>query len=181
MPKGISIIIPTYNEEKNIQKLISRIRSAFLSSGVNYEIIFIDDDSTDGTAEEINKYSDKAPIKVYTRYLKHGFGKRGKADSLLVGFDLAKYDSICMIDADLQYPPEAILPMYKKLDEADIVVADLNKQENKHKSSICLCVFNKNSINLDKLNHYFLMQTKLFFLKVLQNFLSDNYTFVNIH
>jgi len=124
MPKGISIVVPTYNEEKNIQNLISRIRSAFLGSGVNYEVIFVDDSSTDGTVKEINKYSDKIPLKVYVKYIKHGFGKRGKANSLLIGFDLAKYDSICMIDADLQYPPEAILPMYEKLDEADIVVSN---------------------------------------------------------
>ena len=130
MPEGISIIIPTYNEEKNIHKLIERIRLAFFNSGVNYELIFIDDSSTDETVKEINRYSKAIPLKVYVKYIKHGFGERGKASSLLLGFDLAKYDSVCMIDADLQYPPEAILPMYKKLKDADVVVSNRIDKSN---------------------------------------------------
>ena len=124
MPKGLSVVIPTYNEKENIKELVSQIRSAFLNGKINYEIIFVDDSSTDGTVEEINKHKGQLPVRVYTKYIKHGFGKRGKASSLLIGFDLAKYDSVCMIDADLQYPPKAIVPMYKKLKKADIVVAN---------------------------------------------------------
>ena len=62
MLEGVSIIIPTYNEEKNIHKLIERIRLAFLNSGVNYELIFIDDNSADNTVLEINKCLKKSQL-----------------------------------------------------------------------------------------------------------------------
>ena len=161
MPEGISIVIPTYNEEKNISKLLDRIRLVFLNSSINYEIIFIDDSSTDETVKEINKYNKALPLKVYVKYIRCGFGKRGKASSLLLGFGLAKYDNVCMIDADLQYPPEAILPMYQKLKNADVVIGNLDKQNKistlpnkskKCKSNIGLCIFNKNLINPQKSN-----------------------------
>ncbi|MFZ2970034.1 MAG: glycosyltransferase [Minisyncoccia bacterium] len=127
---GLSIIIPTYNEEKSIAELIKRLRSTLFNSGVFYEVIFIDDNSTDGTVKEIRKHIQKLPLRIYIKNPEND--KKGKAESLLVGFKEARFDNICMIDADLQYPPEAILPMYKKLENTDIVVANRKfKEESK--------------------------------------------------
>ncbi|HWQ59770.1 MAG TPA: glycosyltransferase [Candidatus Fimivivens sp.] len=118
---GISIVIPTLNEAGNIPGLLRRIGRAFDGTGIEYEIIFIDDHSTDGTMDVIKRLSAEYPNVVC--FLKEG--KRGKAQSLIQGFAWAQFDRIGFIDADLQYPPEAIPKMFDLLDHGyDIVVAD---------------------------------------------------------
>lgn len=115
--KAVSIVVPTLNESKNVSVLVRRIARSFQRSGVSYEVIFIDDHSTDGTTLEIQKLARTYPVRLHTKK-----GQQGKAYSLLEGFKLAKYNIICMIDADLQYPPESILPMYQLLIQADVDV-----------------------------------------------------------
>ncbi len=123
--KGISIIIPTLNEELNISPLISRIVSECEQNSFEYEIIFVDDHSTDLTISKIKEYAKKFPVSVFEKK-----GKPGKAFSLLEGFAKAKYDILAMIDADLQYPPEAISEMIEKIEKenADFVVAKRNEK-----------------------------------------------------
>lgn len=116
----ISIIIPTLNEEGNIIKLVERIDNSLRADNIGYEIIFIDDNSTDGTIKAIESISSKCPISCHIKK-----GKKGKAHSLIEGFEYAKYNLLAMIDADLQYPPEAIPKMTDKIaDGADIVIAN---------------------------------------------------------
>jgi cellulose synthase/poly-beta-1,6-N-acetylglucosamine synthase-like glycosyltransferase/glycosyltransferase involved in cell wall biosynthesis/O-antigen/teichoic acid export membrane protein len=121
--KLVSIIIPVYNEKENIQELFARISSVFSHSKYSCEIICIDDHSPDGTYEYVKELS-LSNVRIETKQ-----GKKGKAFSLKEGFSYATGDAIVMIDADLQYPPEEILAMIKKLDTADIVVA--NRKEYK--------------------------------------------------
>jgi len=121
---NLSIIIPTKNEKNNIIPLIERIHNRLSASFITYEIIFVDDHSTDGTQEIISRMALQYPISGYTKK-----GKIGKANSLIEGFSYAKYDLLCMIDADLQYPPEAIAEMVTKINSgADIVVANRKEQ-----------------------------------------------------
>lgn len=122
----ISIVVPTLNEAQNIPLLFERIDKSLRQEGITYEIIIIDDRSSDGTAELAEKLASQFPVRVSTKR-----GSRGKAYSLLEGFDKARYQLICMIDADLQYPPEAIVPMYKLLTDkqADVVISErVNKE-----------------------------------------------------
>ncbi len=119
----ISIIIPTLNEEKNVSVLLERIHHAL--NGYRYEVIVIDDHSTDKTVHVLKQLSKKFPVTTYPKK-----GNPGKAYSLLEGFDIARNDLFCIIDADLQYPPEVIPEMMKKIMSGDdIVVAD-RKQYN---------------------------------------------------
>ncbi|MDP2649900.1 MAG: glycosyltransferase, partial [bacterium] len=118
MKNKVSIIIPVYNEVNSVKALIERILIAFKASGHSYEIIFIDDHSTDGTFAKIQKFTNKK-IKLLRKV-----GKKGKSFSLFEGFKKATGDVIVMIDADLQYPPEAIPDMVNALKDADIVVAN---------------------------------------------------------
>jgi len=116
----ISIVIPTLNEEGNILPLIKRIDAILASQKVVYEIIIVDDNSTDSTKSLVTSVLNKYPIKLF---LKKGIS--GKAQSLLEGFSYAKYALVAMIDADLQYPPESLIEMIEKIDEGnDIVVAN---------------------------------------------------------
>lgn len=117
--QSISVIVPIYNELKNIPQLIARLSDSLAKTGVPYEIIFVDDRSTDGTRELLEKYADNKHIIVMKKQ-----GKAGKAYSLFEGFAEARGTVIAMIDADLQYPPEEIPKMIEHLDKADVVVTD---------------------------------------------------------
>lgn len=117
--KTISVIVPTLNEEGNAVDLVRRLYDALSHAGFEYEIIVIDDHSIDGTRSKFEKLGETYPVFVYLKQ-----GKRGKAYSILEGFEYARYDTVAMIDADLQYPPEALPDMCARLEAgADIVVA----------------------------------------------------------
>jgi glycosyltransferase involved in cell wall biosynthesis len=126
----VSIVIPTLNEAGNIAAMIARIDAVLYPSCI-YEIIFIDDHSADKTIETILSFAaarDQAMGRV-SAYSKQG--AKGKAFSLIEGFSYAQFQNICMIDADLQYPPEAIPSMLTKLQTGySVVVANRQKIEN---------------------------------------------------
>lgn len=117
--KYLSIIIPTYNEEPNIKELIKRVHTNMYKNKVKYEIIVVDDFSEDGTLNILRSLNGKYPLNVILKK-----GEKGKAQSLLEGFSKAKYASVAMIDADLQYPPELLYDMLLKMKDYDIVVAN---------------------------------------------------------
>jgi cellulose synthase/poly-beta-1,6-N-acetylglucosamine synthase-like glycosyltransferase len=120
---NISIIIPTYNEENNIYPMVTRINKIMKTAGIVYEIIYVDDHSLDSTREKIEQLQNKYPISLHLKK-----GKKGKAYSLIEGFNYARYNIIGMIDADLQYPPEAMIKMLKLITshKADIVIGERN-------------------------------------------------------
>ena len=123
--KELSIIIPTYNEEENVIKLVERIHTILSLYRTPYQIIFVDDHSTDTTRSLIESLMPMYPVKLFLKR-----GNKGKAQSLIEGFAHADYDLVCMIDADLQYPPEAIPQMIKKVVEgADVVIANRKKKQ----------------------------------------------------
>lgn len=118
--KKLSIIVPTLNEEKSVKLLVERIDKSLSKKKIIYEIIFIDDHSTDKTQEYIKRLKKIYPVSLYLKK-----GRRGKTQSLFEGFFYAQYPILCMIDSDLQYPPEAIPKMLTKIKkEVDIVVAN---------------------------------------------------------
>lgn len=122
---NISIIVPVWNEENNILPLVEQINLALTGVVENYEIVFIDDKSTDNTVAVINSLATLYPIQLHTKQ-----GKKGKAYSLLEGFKYAKYDVISMIDADLQYSPSYLPQMINEINNGkDIVVANRKKYE----------------------------------------------------
>ena len=111
---GISIVIPTLNEEGNIKKLIERIVLAFSNTNYKYEIIVVDDNSSDRTQDEVGEIiANRTEQNNIFLYVKKG--KRGKSISLIEGFSYAHYPILGMIDADLQYPPEAFPEMLDNL------------------------------------------------------------------
>ncbi len=116
MTKSFSILIPTYNEHDNITPLVERIAAAI--PGNDYEVVFVDDDSRDGTSELINSLSPKYPVRVVVRK-----DKKGLASAVVDGFGFASADTVVVMDADLQHPPEVIPGLIKSIrDGADIAV-----------------------------------------------------------
>ena len=101
----LSVIVPVYNEEKNISPLLDRLLP--VAKDYRYEIIFVSDGSTDKTVEEIKKHAEKNnQIKLVNFY--RNFGHQM---ALTCGYRYAKGDCVITIDADLQDPPEIIREM----------------------------------------------------------------------
>lgn len=123
---SISIVIPTWNEHDNIRTLLQEIVMAMKELGIIYEIIFVDDNSTDGTIEEIEKHTTDLPIEILVKV-----GKKGKATSIIQGVKSARYPTIATIDADLQYSPLYIPAMVERLDAvADLIVAKRHRRDH---------------------------------------------------
>ncbi len=121
--KKISVIIPVFNEIGNVKTLNKLLLAELKAMRVPFELVYMDDMSTDGTFEYLNKQSKTSPqVFVYKK-----LGKPGKSYSLLEGFHKAHGDVLVMIDGDLQYPPSAIPGMIHMLEKGDIVVANRKK------------------------------------------------------
>lgn len=120
----LSVIIPVFNEEKNIQPLLNQLLKVVKK--YNYEIIFVDDGSTDKTVEIIKKIGSKNKnIKLISFY--RNFGHQM---ALSAGYQEAKGDAVATIDADLQDPPYLILEMITKWQKgAKIVYAKREKRQ----------------------------------------------------
>ena len=113
----LSLIVPTYNERENIETLVERVHKSL--SAYNYELIVVDDNSPDGTAELAKSLSSKYPIRVIVRT-----NERGLASAVVAGFKQAKGDILGVIDADLQHPPEFIPHLMQGIREgADVAIA----------------------------------------------------------
>lgn len=118
----VSIIIPTYKEKGNIQPLIERIQNSINVNGNNtdYEIVIVDDNSPDGTAELVIELSNKYPVRCIVRK-----DERGLASAVVTGFKNAKGDIFVVMDADLQHPPEDVPSLIEEIHNgADISIAN---------------------------------------------------------
>jgi dolichol-phosphate mannosyltransferase len=114
----LSIVVPTFNERGNVRELLSRLDATLGATG--WEVIFVDDDSPDGTAAEVRTIA-RADWRV--RCLQR-IGRRGLSSACIEGMLAASAPTIAIMDADLQHD-EAVLPkMLAEIEEggADIVV-----------------------------------------------------------
>ena len=109
----ISVIVPVFNERDSIAELHSRTQAVFDEIGRSFEMIFVDDGSSDGTFELIKGLQSKCSNIVLVRHFKN----RGKSLSLMQGFDVAKGAIAITMDADLQDLPEEIPLFINKIEE----------------------------------------------------------------
>ncbi len=141
MNPEFSVIVPVFNEEESLSELIARIGSGFKSFGRTYEIIFVDDGSTDASLELCKKYArDHKNIHVLS------FRKNlGKSPALTVGFEHAKGDFIVTMDADLQDDPNNIPKLFAKLekDNLDLVSGWRKERRDSFTKKISSKLFNK--------------------------------------
>jgi dolichol-phosphate mannosyltransferase len=113
-----SIIAPIYNEIDNLPELYRRVKEVMDSSGEPWELILVDDGSTDGSTEKIRELAQKDGI-VRPVIFARNFGHQV---AITAGWDYARGDAVVIIDADLQDPPEVILELAKKWKEGYEVV-----------------------------------------------------------
>ena len=109
----LSLVIPVYNEEVLIHELFGRVKIAMESIGPDFEVIMVDDGSTDATLKNLeNCHEQDKRFKIVS--LSRNFGHQA---AYTAGLNYAKGDFIAMLDGDLQDPPELIGEMYQKARE----------------------------------------------------------------
>ena len=114
MKQKLSVIVPCYNEEKNIAKFYEKIKEEL--KNIDLELIFVNDGSKDKTEEELSKLLKNKNIKIKCINFSRNFGKES---AMLAGLENVRKDAnyISIIDADLQQNPKYLLKMYKYLNE----------------------------------------------------------------
>ncbi len=113
----ISLIVPTYNEARNIPKLIPFLYNNLKKTGQDFEILIMDDDSPDKTWEIASRYS-KYNVRVIRR-----FKDKGLSNAVIDGFRKSRGDILGVIDADLSHPPALLPDMIREAKTNDIVIA----------------------------------------------------------
>lgn len=110
----ISVVIPVFNEEDNLRELGERLIRTLTAMGRPYEIIFVDDGSTDGSWELLADLNRQYPQNIRALQFHRNFGQH---QAIFAGFQAAKGKVMVTLDADLQNPPEEIPRLVAKLDE----------------------------------------------------------------
>ncbi len=113
----VSVVIPIYNEEENIEPLYASLKSVIEAEENDYELLFVDDGSTDRTVQLLIPIAEKDP-KVRLLQFRRNFGK---AAAWAAGFDHARGDVVVTIDADLQNDPKDIPKLVALIGEYDVV------------------------------------------------------------
>lgn len=115
----LTVVVPTFNERDNVEFLVARLHR--ILTGIAWEVIFVDDDSTDGTGEVLRAMARRDPrVRAIER-----IGRRGLASACVEGFLASSAPYLAVIDADLQHDENLLPAMLRRLrtEPLDIVVA----------------------------------------------------------
>src|SRR5262249_34688372 len=112
-PIRYSIVVPLYNEADNVRPLYARIVDTMAELSTDYEIVFVDDGSRDGTFKVLSEICDDDPRVLAVR-LRRNFGQTA---GLRAGFDFAQGEIIISMDGDLQHDPAEIPAFIAKMTE----------------------------------------------------------------
>jgi len=122
-----SVVVPLYNEQDNVMPLYTRLTAVMENTESPFELIFVDDGSSDATFRLLSEIS-AVDQRIVVLRLRRNFGQTG---ALAAGFDHATGEYVIAMDGDLQDQPEDIPRLLEKLDEGyDIVSAWRRREEN---------------------------------------------------
>ena len=102
--RGVSIVVPTFQEAANIAALVRRVQTALANEEIAWELLFVDDDSQDGSEAIVAELARQAPVRMEVRR----DPPRDLSLSVIHGMRRARYDRLVVMDADLSHPPERI-------------------------------------------------------------------------
>jgi len=117
---SFALVIPTLNEAGNIAAVLDRSVAALSEAQLQWEILVVDDDSTDGTADRVRQYAQAEPrVRLLVRR-----GQRGLAGAITFGWSQTNANLLGVMDADLQHPPELLPALIGQVhDGSDIAIA----------------------------------------------------------
>ena len=133
----LSLVVPCFNEEENVQLFFDETQRAFEGIVGNYEIVFVNDGSTDNTRKNLKVIYENNSDKVQVLTFSRNFGKES---AIFAGLSHAKGDLVCIIDADLQQRPEVVIEMLKAMSEDDSIDCVTAYQENRKESKFMTVV-----------------------------------------
>lgn len=147
----ISIVVPLYNEEESLKELFIWIAKVMEENNFSYEVIFIDDGSTDGSFKVIKDLSSKHPNIKSVRFSRN----YGKSPALHTGFEMAEGDVVITMDADLQDSPDEIPELYRmiKEDGYDLVSGWKKKRYDPLSKTIPTKLFNATARKVSGINN----------------------------
>lgn len=122
----ISVIIPVYNEEANLSHLMERLRPVMEGMNRRYEIIFVDDGSSDGSLALLKRFTTLPEVRIVE--LTKNYGQHA---AIFSGFSIAVGEIIITMDADLQNPPEEIPNLVRVMEEGEYDVVGTIRKERK--------------------------------------------------
>ena len=173
---SLSIIIPTYNEKDNISKIIDKLKKAL--KDIAYEIIFVDDNSPDGTSKEVKIFMKKSS---HIRLI-HRIGRRGLSGAVIEGIFAANSELVAVMDCDLQHDETKLSDMiglFSKSISLDLVIgsrftetgeiSDKAFSKIRELGSKLTTLLVKRLLNLnssDPLSGFFMVKRKAFFKKI---------------
>ena len=108
----VSFVVPTYREAAGLAALVERLVKATAASGLEWELVLVDDDSRDGTERLAEALARQAPVRLHVR----SGVPRDLSASVLDGIRLARFDRVVVMDADLSHPPERAPALLEALD-----------------------------------------------------------------
>lgn len=135
MGELLSVVIPSYNEEKMINLCANTIHSILVRAQIEHELIFVDDGSKDSTWENIEKISEELSV-VRGIHFSRNFGKES---AIYAGLYYAKGDCSIVIDCDLQHPPQKIVEMYHLWQDGYEIVEAVKSSRGKESLFYALC------------------------------------------
>ncbi len=140
-PPQISVVIPLYNEEESLPELLAWIDRVMQANGFTYEVVMIDDGSSDNSWQVVQQQKEKFPGIIGIRFLRN----YGKSAALHVGFKHTKGEVVITMDADLQDSPDEIPGLYKMITEEgyDLVSGWKKKRYDPISKTIPSKLFNK--------------------------------------
>ncbi|HMK59905.1 MAG TPA: glycosyltransferase family 2 protein [Dissulfurispiraceae bacterium] len=113
----VSVVVPLYNEEENVEMLDDRLRETLTDIGSDYEIVYVDDGSTDKTLQLLEELQKKDP-HIVVLSLRRNFGQTA---AFAAGFDFARGDIVVTMDGDLQNDPKDIPRLLDAIKDCDLV------------------------------------------------------------
>ena len=119
----LSVVLPSYNEEKMIPVAAARLGEILQGAGIDYELLFVDDGSRDATWAEIQRCAEQDRHVVGVHFSRN-FGKEA---AMFAGLETAKGDCVVVLDCDLQHPPEKIVEMFRLWEQGYEVVEGIKE------------------------------------------------------
>lgn len=123
----LSVVIPSYNEEENIESTAKTIGDILTDAGIDYELVFVSDGSKDNTFPIVKSLSEK-DSRIRGLQFSRNFGKES---AIFAGLSAARGDCVAVIDCDLQHPPKTLVEMYRLWEEGYEVVEGIKSSRGK--------------------------------------------------